>query len=366
MAKVPELPKTERQLGQLDGLMNGPLPEELAPLPEEAARDAWMAEADRIRSLPYFREGCSMEPLELTHVGDFVLEPSVEHEWLVRDLLLAGGSSVLGGPPKAGKSTLALTLALSVTGGIPFLGRETTRGRVVLISLEEDRNQVRKQFQRMGAGGHDDLYLYVETVWPADLQWKVSLAIDKIQPALVIIDPLLKFERMKDINDYSVVNEAILPLHALARSTGAHILCLHHHRKGSGSGGEEVIGSTAFVGAFDTVMSLKRDDGGQRTLSSRNRYGIELPETVLTLTETRVEAAGTKADASTHAAVKKILEFLNTQFEPVGIPEIVEYVAMQKATVVQTLNAMTEGGRVTRTGAGRRNSPYLYSWRDAE
>ena len=40
MAKVPELPKTERQLGQLDGLVNGPLPEDLAPLDADAARDA--------------------------------------------------------------------------------------------------------------------------------------------------------------------------------------------------------------------------------------------------------------------------------------------------------------------------------------
>ena len=239
-----------------------------------------------------------MNPWPLRPWGILVNEPEEAVDWLVEGLLLAGGSSMLIGPPKAGKTTLAETIALAVAGGVPLFGRVVRRGRVLLVSLEEKRREVQRQFHRMGAGPQDDVLIFADPRVPEDLPWKVSLAVHEYKPALVIIDPLWKFCRVKDANDYAAVNEAIQPLHDMARSSGAHVCVLHHTRKGGGSGGEESLGSTAFTGAFDTILSLKRDDNGQRTLYSLNRYGTDLPETVLSLTENGwIQAQGTKADA---------------------------------------------------------------------
>ena len=367
MAKVSELPLTERQIGQLDGFVDGPLPEALAPLDAEVARDALLGGSEEYRQLPYFKESCSFEPLALTPIGELVNEPEEAFDWLAEGLLLGGGTSMWVGPPKAGKTTTIFTVALSVAAGVPLFGRVVRRGRVLLVCLEEKRREVQRQFHRMGAGPQDDVLIFADPRVPEDLPWKVSLAVHEYKPALVVVDPLWKFCRVKDANDYAAVNEAVQPLHDMARASGAHIAVLHHSRKGGGSGGEESLGSTAFTGAFDTILSLKRDDNGQRTIYSLNRYGTDLPETVVSLTENGwIQAAGTKADQSTHAAAVAIMEYLDTQFEPVGILEIVEAVGMKRATVTATLNAMTDGGKLTRTGAGGRASRYLYWKPDPE
>jgi RecA-family ATPase len=56
---------------------------------------------------------------------------------VIEGLLTQGGFSILAGKPKLGKSSLSRYEAVCVAKGQPFLGRDTTKGDVLLISLEE-------------------------------------------------------------------------------------------------------------------------------------------------------------------------------------------------------------------------------------
>ena len=47
--------------------------------------------------------------------------------------------SVFAAKPKVGKSTFARNLAMAVARGNPFLGRNTAKGPVVYLALEEIR-----------------------------------------------------------------------------------------------------------------------------------------------------------------------------------------------------------------------------------
>src|SRR3989442_1144520 len=44
-------------------------------------------------------------------------------EWIIPGVLTLGEPAVLGGPAKCLKTSVALDLALSIAGGVPFLGR---------------------------------------------------------------------------------------------------------------------------------------------------------------------------------------------------------------------------------------------------
>jgi len=97
-------------------------------------------------------------------------------------------------------------------------------------------------------------------------------------------------------------------------------------------------------------------------LSSEQRYGPDLPETVLEFdAERRSVALGTsRAEAETDklsAAVLAHLEDRGEQLEPV-IMEAVEGRLANKRTVLRSL---CQAGRVTRAGTGRRNDPYRYA-----
>src|SRR6266542_1619661 len=182
-------------------------------------------------------------------LGDILSEPEEEHRCLVDPLLPTGGLSVLAGKPKAGKSTIARTLALAVAQGKPWLEKfMTSQGPVIYLALEEKRQELRRHFRAMGATGDEPIKVFVSLA-PTDGLSQLRAEVDKTKPALVIVDPLLRFTRIEDANDYAVVSKAFEPLLGLARDTGSHVLALHHIGKGDHSGGDAILGSTAIFGA---------------------------------------------------------------------------------------------------------------------
>ena len=75
----------------------------------------------------------------------------------------------------------------------------------------------------MGTSPTDPIFVYMEPT-PQDGLKKLRLAIEKEHPVLIIIDPILKMVRVKDVNAYAELSNALEPVLALARETGAHIL----------------------------------------------------------------------------------------------------------------------------------------------
>jgi hypothetical protein len=196
--------------------------------------------------------------LTLTKLSDLLSEPEEQVDWLVDKLLPAGGFSLLVAKPKAGKSTLARNLALSVARGDSFLNRATQHGAVIYLALEEKRSEVRKHFQDMGAT-EEEIYIFAASA-PVDALQQVRAVVEEKKPVLLIIDPLFRFTRVKDGNDYAQVTGALEPLPVLARETGAHVLCVHHAGKGEREGGDSILGSTAIFAAVDTALLMKRSE----------------------------------------------------------------------------------------------------------
>ncbi len=92
---------------------------------------------------------------------------------------------------------------------------------------------------------------------------------------------------MRDENDAAEVTQAMKPLLALARDTGACVLLIHHARKSEGSYGDEIRGSGALFAAVDIAMILKRHEvQTQRVLHAISRYPETPAEIVLELRET--------------------------------------------------------------------------------
>ncbi len=77
-------------------------------------------------------------------------------------------------------------------------------------------------------------------------------------------------------NDYARVNEAIAPFQEVAH--GRHIMFLHHQGKGTASGGDRVLGSTALFGAVDALLTMARSDK-VFVVDSIQRYGQDLEPT---------------------------------------------------------------------------------------
>jgi RecA-family ATPase len=78
-----------------------------------------------------------IEPFKTFHNGQPKAIP-----YVIDGLLTQGGLSALGGKSKYGKSSLTRYEAVCIAKGVPFLGRDTVQGDVILINLEDPLNHV--------------------------------------------------------------------------------------------------------------------------------------------------------------------------------------------------------------------------------
>lgn len=296
-----------------------------------------------------------------TSLNDLLDEPEEETVWIVDGLLPSSGFSVVAAKPKVGKSTWARQAALSVARGDVFLGRQTSKGAVLYIALEEKRGEVKKHFRLLGATGSEDLHVYVGSAPEKAHQW-LETEIKNRKPILVIIDTLFRFVSIADGNDYAKVTAALTPLLSLARDNGAHLMVIHHARKGGGDGGDSMLGSTAIFGSVDTAIILKRVDG-KRTIETQQRYGVDMEATVLVFDEATqtTSLGGTKEEDDIQRVADDILTFLFDQTEPCAEKMIEEAVEGRTGLKRKALRDLVAKGLVNRIGAGKRNDPYLYS-----
>ena len=297
--------------------------------------------------------------LQLISLGDLLKEPEEVNQSIVDRMLPVGGISILGAKPKVGKSTLARNLALAIARGEPFLGRQTIQGTVLYLALEEKRSEVQRHFARMGAQ-EEPIYLHVKGA-PEQAIEEVTRAITTHRPILVIIDPLLKFIRVRDANDYAEMSRVLEPLLELARSTGCHITLVHHLTKGDRTGGDGLLGSTAIFGAVDTALIMKRADQN-RTIDTVQRYGEDLPETILTLDpETGwVSPTGTVTDHQLHKACAELFTAIGG--EELTEPEIRARVGGDHTLIAKALRQQVKANMMVRVGGGKKGDPYRYRY----
>ncbi len=296
--------------------------------------------------------------LGLVSLGKLLDMPDEQTSWLVENMLPTGGFSMMTAKPKVGKSTLARCLALSVAQGRPWLDREVAQGPVVYLALEEKSTEVVHHFRAMGMKESDPIFALINRA-PLGADQRLVDEVQEKKPSLVIIDPLFRFVRIGDGNDYVQTTRALEPLLGLARDTGTHILATHHTRKGAGVGGEELLGSTALFGAVDTLVSLNRKEK-YRTIRTIQRYGQDVLETIIELDETGwVHAKETRTEADQQRVSEVIIHFLRNRSEAME-DEIVKGVVGATKLVRKTLRALLDDGRVSRIGEGKKGNPYKY------
>ena len=306
--------------------------------------------AERRTALP----GLPLQPL-----GDLLAEPEEETEWVVEGMLPAGGLSLLVAKPKVGKSTLARTLALAVARGAQFLGLDTAQGGVIHLALEEKRTQLINQYRSLGGTKHDEIYIFADTA-PRDAVRLLEDAVIRHQPKLVIVDTVQRLIRVNEGNDYAKVTAALEPILAMARTHGVHLMLLHHSGKGEREAIDAAIGSTAWAGSVDTITVMKRKEG-LRTLVTVQRYGDDLPETIIVMDEIGgVSVGGTRQDHDVDSAAAAITTFLDAQpgATQQNIRDGVE--GHRTQVVISALSKLREAGKVRHEGSGKRGDAYRF------
>ena len=314
-----------------------------------------------VEQIPQSEKPIKTTGITLTKLNELFLEPEETTTWLVDGLLPASGFSLIVAKPKVGKSTLVRELALHVARGESFLDRSVTKGAVVYLALEEKRSEVKRHFKDMGAVGEEDVHVYVGGA-PVNAIGEMKVVVENIKPVLVIIDPLFRFTKVKDGNDYHQVTNALDPLLRLARNTGTHVLCVHHSRKGESSPGESFLGSQAIFGSVDTLICMTRHEH-YRTIQTIQRYGDDLVETILDFDrKTRTATiGGSRQEQDANITKQAIIDFLLAQNTPITEAAINQGVDGMTKFKCKALRELVAENKINREGKGTKGNPFKYS-----
>lgn len=280
-----------------------------------------------------------------------------EIDWLVNGILLRGGLSIMGGRPKSGKTTLARDLAYCVSHGEKWLDKDTKKGVVLFVALEDHLSQLRRIFGAMNLQSDAPIFFHVGRA-PVNAIKDLKESIVKNNASLVVIDTMLKFNPIEDVSSYGPMNEFLTELMNLCRETNCHIMVLHH----TGKGGEEragddersLLGSTAIAGGADTLIFVTRGRDGTRCVHTQQRYGQDLPKQVLIVDEEtgriHVQAVGSFRITTSR---EKILDLLKNGPKERSFLE--KELEIKKQSFSDCLKQMTMDGLVVQEKEGRKH-----------
>ena len=291
--------------------------------------------------------------------------------WLVSDLLVEDGISLLVGDPKAGKSTLARSLAATISAGNgDFLGKMAAKAPVVYLALEESRGTVFRQFEGMSP---DPDGLHIVVGQPKTLDWNtLGLIIKALEAKLLVVDTVFRMLQIEDGNSYAETTEAFRPLIEIARETKCHVLCVHHTNKISGtSRGHEILGSQGIGGSVDAVLSLRistsKETEGMRVISAFGRDDVDMNPTVLHRgTDGRIAPLGGVDSIEDPQEVQDtpeqiILARLRVMRYPMTKEELAKLTKIRKQDFLRALRNLRESEEIVASGTGVKGDPLMYA-----
>ena len=177
-------------------------------------------------------------------------------QWLVKDVLPATGLAAIFGPSRAGKSFLALDLALAITRGEHWFCWLTRACPVLYVNLESCwglRARLKAWQQDTGHGLPQDLYFIFDPVNLQDRECVRALIQAAPQNGVVIIDTLNRAASGADENSSKDMGNIIKAATEVQTAIDGLVLFVTHSGKDQGRGPR---GHSSFFAAMDSVIEV--------------------------------------------------------------------------------------------------------------
>jgi hypothetical protein len=322
-----------------------------APLTEEVGRNRILA----------FKTG-----------ADFAADATQPIEWIAQGLVAKGAITELGAKVKAGKTTLAMELVRSVLHGLPFLGLPTLKTPVVYLT-EQPPVSFRQAMERAHLLSRDDFLVlaYNDTRrigWPRVAAAAVRKCMH-VGAWLLVVDTLSQFAELAGDreNNSGDALEAMGPLQS-ASANGIGIVVIRHERKSGGDVGDSGRGSSAFAGAVDIVLSLRKPEGNgpktRRLLQSLSRFSETPSHLLIELREDGYVALGEPGETAVKDAKNAIFRIVpETEADAVDLKDLMDNAKISRQTAQRAIDELIRAGVLNRIGKGKKGKAFRYFMR---
>jgi hypothetical protein len=188
--------------------------------------------------------------------------PDVETQWLISNIIPAGGMAALYGKPGTFKSFIALHLAAMIGSGTPVFGNEVIQGDVVYIAGEGGAGLKARRDAVIKAHDVKDPKVYFlraqldlrssETDREALL---AEIAKHDLKPVLVILDTLSRAFAGGNENSSDDMGKFISHVTAIQLRLNTAVLIVHHTGKDEARGQR---GHSSLNGAVDAELEVQK------------------------------------------------------------------------------------------------------------
>lgn len=306
---------------------------------------------------------------------DLAASPAPPTEWIAGRLFPRGGLVQLTGATKGGGKTTLLCHALgAIVRGLDFLGEPTMQTGAVYLT-EQARSTFEPEYLTPAGlliPGAAERIRVLYGYEASGYGWEavVAAAVETCRRAgagLLAVDTFGYWSGIEDENDSARMQRALRPLQDAAAS-GLCVVAVHHDRKGGGETWEAGRGSSAFAGAVDVIVNVRRPQGGQsdtvRELRCEGRYGELFDSLMIELTPEGYVSHGTARSVAYATAERAVLSVLPTsEGDALSIRELEDALkdhGVSRSTLQRVLDALTPPGRVRCIGEGKKGDPYRY------
>jgi hypothetical protein len=308
---------------------------------------------------------------------------------IVDRLIYKGSSTLLVAKPKVGKTTLALDICEAVILGRSFFKEEVEATSVLYVSeqglasfLAELNNSgllTDAQLQ-LGSDTHKEQLHFVTIEDFFAFKWR-DIVKDCLEHALavgavlVVYDTLSRIAHLENENDASEMQAAVEELTPLMKA-GISTLIVQHERKGGGDIADAGRGTNALLGSVDTILRLNKTGGKnpatQRKLEMLGRFAFPPESRVIDRatadSRSRYELQG-YGEAVTKANTEQtVLNMFDGDCDvEYSQDEILEETEEEssRSTVKRAIKNLVKVGLLTKTGDGKKDSPYKFRLKEA-
>ncbi|MFD7998481.1 AAA family ATPase [Streptomyces mirabilis] len=235
-----------------------------------------VAKEDVAAELGGISEEALTPPTLTSSMADFLddIDSRDKPTWLIEGLWPSDAYGAIAAQKKAGKTWAAMDLAMSVASGSEWLGRfPCIQGRVIYVVGEGgERNTVRRMRAIAEHKGTDlrELpirlcFVPVQITKAEDLQL-IRNWMDDYEPSLVVIDPFYLSQGGANGTNLAEMGETLRELQVIVTSRRAALLIVHHFKKGSAFGTDQMTGVglqewARVIGTANIAEEVGTEDG---------------------------------------------------------------------------------------------------------
>jgi hypothetical protein len=289
--------------------------------------------------------------------------------WILKGLIAEGAITEIGAKVKAGKTTLILAAVRAVLDGLTFLNEPTAKMPVVYLT-EQLAVSFRQAMVRADLLGRDDFVVLAHgEVWSLPWPQVAGAVVTKcknIGARLLVVDTLPQFAGLvgDSENNSGDALAAMQPLQRAAEE-GIGVVALRHERKSGGEVGDSGRGSSAFGGAADIMLALRRPEGNSRRtvrlVQALSRFSETPAELLIELTEKGYIALGAPHEAEVKEAKDALVPSApRSESEAVDLKDLAAGAKLARATAQRAVEELLCEGMLSRIGEGKRGKPFRY------